>query len=289
MKYIIILFCFLLFSCNGNNKKAISSVLECWEQREVLFPTNPTFTIQGKDTIDFPINSKFRVVSYIDSIGCTSCKLKLDEWKMFISHVDSLFEPYTVQFLFFFTPKNKNRNEIYRILSYNKFTYPICIDEFDSVNKINKFPSEMNFQTFLLDRSNKVIAIGNPVHNLKIKELYLKILSGEVPTLSDEELQTNIKWEQMSVDIGTFNRVQEQIIDFELSNIGKELLIIKGVTASCGCTTVEYSKEPLPSGKTLTLKVKYKADHPEYFNKTITVYCNAKGSPFTLKISGNAR
>ena len=70
---------------------------------------------------------------------------------------------------------------------------------------------------------------------------------------------------------------------------GQELLVVDNVITSCGCTTVEYSKTPVQPEKNLTLKVKYTADRPEYFNKTITVYCNEKDSPILLNISGNAK
>ena len=53
--------------------------------------------------------------------------------------------------------------------------------------------------------------------------------------------------------------------------------------------SVGYSKKPVPSGKDIKLKVGYKADNPEYFDKTITVFCNAKFSPIQLRITGNAR
>ena len=49
-----------------------------------------------------------------------------------------------------------------------------------------------------------------------------------------------------------------------------------------------YSKEPVRPGKETIFEVGYKAEDPGYFNKTITVYCNAKISPLTLKISGSA-
>ncbi|MCS3107605.1 DUF1573 domain-containing protein [Bacteroides fragilis] len=42
-------------------------------------------------------------------------------------------------------------------------------------------------------------------------------------------------------------------------------------------------------GKSLDIIVTYKADHPEHFNKTITVYCNSSVSPLRLKIMGNAK
>ncbi len=37
----------------------------------------------------------------------------------------------------------------------------------------------MAFQTFLLDADNRVVALGNPVHNPEVKSLYLRLLRGE--------------------------------------------------------------------------------------------------------------
>lgn len=105
----------------------------------------------------------------------------------------------------------------------------------------------------------------------------------------DEKLQTDIRFEQESVDMGTFDWEQEQVVYFVLLNTGKEYLVINDVTTSCGCITVEYPQEPIRPGRKINLKVKYKADYPEHFNKTLRVHCNAKSSPFQLKISGNAK
>lgn len=65
--------------------------------------------------------------------------------------------------------------------------------------------------------------------------------------------------------------------------------MIDDVITSCGCTSVVYSREPVQPGKSLDLAVTYKADHPEHFNKTITVYCNVPDSPLQLKITGDAQ
>ena len=61
----------------------------------------------------------------------------------------------------------------------DNFTYPICFDEMDDFNKLNRFPSDMTFQTFLLDKENRVIDIGNPVHNLNIWKLYMNTIKGD--------------------------------------------------------------------------------------------------------------
>ena len=49
-----------------------------------------------------------------------------------------------------------------------------------------------------------------------------------------------------------------------------------------------YSKEPVSSGKSADNQVTYRAEHPEHFEKTITVYCNTSTSPILLKIRGYA-
>lgn len=289
MKSFIIIFfsVLILFSCEDSKRKQTLILLQEWEGKEVNFPLNPIFTIQGKDTIDYKIQNTFKILTYIDSTGCTSCKLKLTEWKKIVTEVDSM-QPYSTQFLFFFCPKNGM--EIYQTLRVERFNYPVCIDEKDSLNKLNHFPSEMAFQTFLLDKDNKVLAIGNPVHNPKVKELYLKIIQGEKVEREDKSkvLKTKVDIATTSVSLGNFDWQKEQRVTFVLKNAGNKPLVIQDVNTSCGCTSVHYSKEPIRPYGEIALEVFYKADHPEHFSKTVTVYCNSDSSPIKLTISGDA-
>lgn len=50
----------------------------------------------------------------------------------------------------------------------DKFDIPVYIDSEDRFNRLNRFPSDPIFHTFLLDKDNKVAVIGNPVHNLAV-------------------------------------------------------------------------------------------------------------------------
>lgn len=63
-----------------------------WTRKEILFHDRAVFTIQGKDTLDkFPYASTYyKIVTYVDSLGCLSCKLQLLEWINFIAEVDSV-------------------------------------------------------------------------------------------------------------------------------------------------------------------------------------------------------
>lgn len=233
-------------------------------------------------------SSSYKIVTYVDSIGCTSCKLQLLSWEEFIHRVDSVSYG-KVSFLFYFHPKDKS--ELRLIFRRDNFEYPVCLDENDCFNKLNHFPSDMTFQTFLLNRNNKVLAIGNPIHNPKIRELYVKIIRGESIAIENEskDIKTEVATDKVSILLGVFDWQKEQKAIFTLKNIGDNPLVIQDVATSCGCTTVAYSKEPALPGKEIDLEVVYKAEHPEHFDKTITVYCNAETSPLVLKISGDAK
>lgn len=276
----------LLISCIGGEKNRITSITKNWIDKEIIFPNNLVFTVFGRDTIDYTMsNNGYTIITYVDSVGCIDCKLKLPIWKGLVNEIDSLSEA-LVPVLFFFHPKD--RKDVCAILKRDAFAYPVCIDEEDSLNNLNHFPTEMMLQTFLLDKDNKVVAIGNPIHNPKVKELYLKIILGDKTSKEEEKIYTTVACNNAIINMGQFNWQQEQKAHFILKNVGNSPLVIIDVVTSCGCTLVEYNKEPIRSGKDVVLEVHYKADHPEHFNKTINVYCNTPSSPIKLAIKGNA-
>ena len=285
MKYILVLFVLFLFSCMDAKRDKVAVLLNKWTQKEILFPSNPVFTVQGKDTVDFVIQDKYKIVNYVDSAGCTSCKLRLSNWNKLMNYVDSVSD-HSVQFLFFFFPKKGT--EVFHALRAERFEYPICIDELDSLNQLNYFPQEEMFHTFLLDKNNKVLAVGNPVNNPRVKDLYIRIILGDNTPQREEKIQTTAVCSDTIASLGKFDWRQEQKATFTLTNTGNRPLVITDVITSCGCTMVDYKKEPVRTGSRVELKVQYKADHPEHFDKTITVYCNAETSPIKLRIMGSA-
>ena len=279
--------CFLmaLCSCKETKEQQISRLIHEWEGRTIVYPADMTFSVLGKDSAgySFPQN-EYTIMTYVDSVGCTGCKLQLPTWKRLISMVDTVAAG-KVSFLFAFHPKNKK--EISFLLKRDRFLYPVFIDEKGDFDALNHFPSDVNFQTFLLDSQNKVLAIGNPVHNKKVRDLYLQIIAGQQTGVATSS-QTKVVLDKKLDEMGDFDWKIPQTATFSLRNLGDHLLIIEDINASCGCTSVTYSKEPVPSGKSADIQVTYRAEHPEHFEKTITVYCNTPTSPICLKIRGNA-
>lgn len=230
----------------------------------------------------------YRILTFADSLGCMSCKLQLPKWSEFIREVDSVSHR-TIPFIFVLQAHKPD--EMIYILKRSGFSYPVYIDSKDSLNQLNHFPTEMAYQTFLLDKENRVVAIGNPIYNPSVKKLYMNIIQGKELTAgesSQKEVLTKVKVAQTAVDLGHFAWEKEQKAAFTIENTGQQPLVIQNIITSCGCITVNYSQEPARPGGKVTLEISYKADHPEYINKTLTVYLNAESSPITLRVKGNA-
>lgn len=176
-KYFIFTLFLVCVSCGKSEKQQVKELYQNWEGREVLFPTNPVFTIMGRDTVAAPpMDTDYKILSYVDSVGCTSCKLDLLLWDDLIHEMDTLARG-KVSVLFYMHPNNFY--ELRNILTRDNFLYPVCIDSDDRMNKLNHFPADSKYQTFLLDSSNRVVGIGDPVRYPAIKTLYLKKILGQ--------------------------------------------------------------------------------------------------------------
>ena len=122
-----ILFISILFTaCQNSQKEEFTHLVQEWQGKEIVFPKEITFTQFVTDTVDYQIpTSDYKVLVFVDSIGCVSCKLQLPKWKKLIAQVDSITGK-AVPFLFFF--QSKDNKDLRYILKRDQFDYPICID-----------------------------------------------------------------------------------------------------------------------------------------------------------------
>ena len=75
-------------------------------------------------------------------------------------------------------------------------------------------------------------------------------------------------------DFGKIPQGKPVYYNFEIVNTGKEPLKLDDVHASCGCTTPEWSREPIAPGATAIIKVGYNAAAEGGFSKPITITYN---------------
>jgi hypothetical protein len=101
--------------------------------------------------------------------------------------------------------------------------------------------------------------------------------------------QAEITFDKMVHDFGVTPQGTPASYTFYLKNTGKEALIITSASASCGCTTPEWTKDPIKPGGKGFVKATYNAANVGPFNKTVTVLSNAKNPTVTLTIKGEVK
>jgi len=90
------------------------------------------------------------------------------------------------------------------------------------------------------------------------------------------------RFDTIVYNFGDLEQRVPQTAEFHLSNDGNEPLLISYAKASCGCTNLKYSKEPIMPGNFIPISVTYNAAAPGKFIKTITIRTNAENAPQTI-------
>lgn len=288
ISFLTLLLFFSLASCKKESQKEdIRRIVSEWTGKEVKFPDNVPCRSLDKDTFCISTtNSSHKILLYVDSAGCTNCRLRLGDWKQLIAEAESQF-PGEVDFLFFFQPKEKDLRGLSFLFKQEDFRHPVFIDKENRIGQMNRFPSQTEFQCFLLDPDNKVTLVGNPSLNPKIWELYKQGITGKAAPKPEKQtlaLPLTTQHEIRDMEVGkTYTTV------FEIENTGDFPLVIADIKSSCGCTVPSWSKQPVASGGKTEVKVEVIPDTRGFFNKTISIYGNMTNSPLQLSIIGTVK
>ena len=172
MKHNILVIAIIFLLCVGCNRNSTDDLAEIFGKK-IILPANARFTCNAADTVDMPIGDGYKIVCYIDSFGCISCRLNLAEWTDYMDQLNSLV-PDSVPLLIYLHPSKLRdaRNAIRKA----DYTRPICIDMNDEFGKANQQLLRHKIHTFLVDENYNVVLFGNPLSNSEIRELYIKTI-----------------------------------------------------------------------------------------------------------------
>lgn len=96
-----------------------------------------------------------------------------------------------------------------------------------------------------------------------------------------------IEYAETVYDFGTVKEgdIVEHVFTFK--NTGKEPVILNQVSASCGCTTPDYTKTPILPGATGEIKVSFNsAGQAGVQQKIVTVSSNSENGVTTVQLKG---
>lgn len=95
-----------------------------------------------------------------------------------------------------------------------------------------------------------------------------------------------MKFKEETHSFGKIEQGKPVTQEFTFTNVGTQPIIISNVSASCGCTTPSYTKDPVLPKQTGTIKATYNAAAMGPFNKSITIFSNAESPSLTLFLKG---
>ncbi len=154
-----------------SHQQEITELVNYWQGRTIVLPSCMEDYLTG-DTINIKQND-YIVLRYIDSLKCTSCQMKLDEWNRFLYKLDTVPD-LSYDILTVLAPKEDI--SIKRILKSHHYNHPVTIDYNNIICDSNKFPTNSPANTLLLDKNLKVQAIGDPVSNKSIEKIYMNLM-----------------------------------------------------------------------------------------------------------------
>ena len=108
-------------------------------------------------------------------------------------------------------------------------------------------------------------------------------------TLDKNEVKTEVAaftWDASSFDFGKIKQGVPVTHEFKFTNSGTSPLIIVNAQPSCGCTTPDWTKTPVPPGGSGFIKATFNAAVAGPFNKTITVTATTQEGSTYLTIKG---
>ncbi|MBS3777540.1 MAG: hypothetical protein KGY70_20270 [Bacteroidales bacterium] len=170
---ILLLLVFTFVSCNlkVNNKRDFKELVNKYRNKK-LITIIPDSVFYNKEYIAFDQtnlsnNSNLKIITYIDG-RCHECIKSFKQWKNLIKIAQK-----NINFNILFYVKTNNVNE-FKKYYYPKslHNYPIIIVENNNILKKNNLTDFDDPKTFLLDKNNKIILIGNPLHGDKLMKLY---------------------------------------------------------------------------------------------------------------------
>ncbi len=105
--------------------------------------------------------------------------------------------------------------------------------------------------------------------------------------MDSAKAQGKLVFEKETHEFGNLAEGVQATYAFKFKNTGNQPVIISNVQPSCGCTTPDWTKEPILPGKTGLVKAVYNSSgRPGAFHKAITVTSNAATPTQVLFIKG---
>ena len=153
-------FLVICFSCE-TGKVIHNKKFARWLGKEIVYSNSLKAEVMGRDTSCTDLwGKKYKIFRYIDSTGCCECKLQLRSGDIFID----IHKKYQYSVAFILVVYAENLRIVPILCEQNGFEHPIFMDKKGVMNKVNSFSGNIDGWVCLLDEDNRILAVGDPIH-----------------------------------------------------------------------------------------------------------------------------
>ena len=274
---IFLLLIFLSSGCKTDPKKEYEKAVLEWTGKTIIFPDSMR-TIFGKPLA--PPESEYTIVAYFDSVGCTSCRMKLPEWIEFMKKVATLDPQKNVELIIITDTKDKQ--QITSLIRQYRFHYNVVNDSLGYFRSVNNLTEDKKLHSFLLDSNHKVVLLGNPTDSKVIADLYLEqISSGLTDNLNSTD--NEIIYEH---DFGTVRANEEVNQEFVSTNENTDTLKLQDIVSSCEGISAVVSEDNIAPKDSFTVKILFKDTVKGDFTRSVTLRFQENKPERIFEISG---
>lgn len=174
MKYAIFLLA-ILSASSCSKKETLNESIKNMYGRIVIINSNDYMVYtssKADEKLAISCNDK-RLIIYHDSTKCSVCELKnAYKWQEMVDR----YKRHNTEVVMIFNPKRGDVDNFKTELKNQYLVSSVLLDTCGCFIRDNPFISKSTLcHTFLVDKQNKIVLVGDPNRNDKIKELFYQI------------------------------------------------------------------------------------------------------------------
>ena len=153
-----------------NTNKTVSEIIKTFFGSEIVIPTDLRLETFGDYYDDYALLSRqLKMIVYLNAESCVNCTM-MSLIPVYNLHLESKeFSKFGIVIILH--SSQHEYMEFFHETSF--FSYPVFYDPEGSFERLNpNLPISALYHTFLLDKNNKVVLVGSPLHNPPLWELY---------------------------------------------------------------------------------------------------------------------
>ena len=137
------------------------------------------------------------------------------------------------------------------------------------------------------DQDAKIQALEDKIAQLETNNTAVTPVNAQATQTADPATLGQFEFPEMEYDFGNINEGQVVEHLFKFTNNGQAPLVISNITASCGCTSPDWSKAPVKPGEEGFVKVVFNSSSKSGAQApTVSIQANTNPTVTRLRLKG---